>query len=66
MNTDNIKKYRKSNGIITAKEVDKYGVDSWYLTYMVRKGELERLRKYILDIRTYWEYFGGTWLWSLK
>ena len=49
MNTNNI----KNNGVITAKEVDKYGVDSWYLTYMVRKGELERLRKYIWDIRTY-------------
>jgi len=49
MNTNII----KNDGIITAKEVDKYGVDSWYLKYMVRKGELERLRKYILDIRTY-------------
>ncbi len=54
MNTDNIKKIiEKNNGIITAKEVDKYGVDSWYFTDMVRKGELERLRKYIWDIRTY-------------
>jgi len=41
MNTDNIKKIiEKNNGIITVTEVDKYGVDSWYLTDMVRKGEL--------------------------
>ena len=44
MNTDNIKKIvEKNNGIITAKEADKYGIDSWYLTDMVRKGELERI-----------------------
>ena len=54
MNTDNIKKIiEKNNGIITAKEADKYGIDSWYLTYMVRKCELDILRKYIWDIRTY-------------
>jgi len=54
MNTGNIKKIiEKNNGIITAMEADKYGVDSWYLTDMVRKGELEILRKYIWDIRTY-------------
>lgn len=52
MNTDNIKNHRKNNGIITAKEVDKYGIDSWYLTDMVRKGELDILRKYIWYIRT--------------
>ena len=29
MNTDNIKKIiEKNNGIITAKEIDKYGIDS--------------------------------------
>jgi len=61
MNTNNI----KNDGLITAKEVDKYGIDSWYLTYTVRKGELEILRKYFWDIRTYWEYSGGTWLWNL-
>ncbi|WP_420323194.1 hypothetical protein [Lachnoanaerobaculum saburreum] len=33
-------------------EADKYGIDLWYLTDMVRKGEFERLRKYIWDIRT--------------
>ena len=44
MNTDNIKKIiEKNNGIITAKEADKYGIDSWYLTDMVRKGDLERI-----------------------
>ena len=44
MNTDNIKKIiEKNNGIITATEADKYGIDSWYLTDMVRKGELERI-----------------------
>ena len=44
MNRDNIKKIiEKNNGIITAKEVDKYGIDSWHLTDMVRKGELERI-----------------------
>ena len=41
MNRDNIKKIiEKNNGIITAKEADKYGIDSWYLTDMVRKGSL--------------------------
>ena len=49
MNTNNI----KNDSIITVTEVDKYGIDSWYLTDMVRKGELEILRKYIWDIRTF-------------
>lgn len=53
MNTDNIKKYRKNNGIVTAKEINKYSIGSWYLTYMVRKCEFDRLRKYFWDIRTY-------------
>lgn len=36
MNTDNIKKIiEKNNGIITVTEVDKYGIDSLYLTDMV-------------------------------
>lgn len=36
MNTDNIKKIiEKNNGIITAKEVNKYSINSWYLTDMV-------------------------------
>lgn len=36
MNTNNI----KNDGIITVTEADKYSIDSWYLTDMVRKGSL--------------------------
>ena len=35
----------KNNGIITAREVSEYNIDSWYLTHMVRNGELERVSR---------------------
>jgi len=46
MNTDSIKKIiEKNNGIITAREVSKHKIDSWYLTDMVRKGQIERISR---------------------
>ena len=34
---------KQNNGIITAKEVSNNKIDSWYLTNLVKKGELERV-----------------------
>ena len=34
---------KQNNGIITAKEVSDNKIDSWYLTNLVKKGELERV-----------------------
>lgn len=46
MNEDKIRKIiEKNNGIITAKEVSDNKIDSWYLTNMVQKGELERVAR---------------------
>ncbi len=46
MNTTTIRKLlKKNNGIITAREVSEYNIDSWYLTNMVRNGELERVSR---------------------
>lgn len=46
MNTTTIRKLlEKNNGIITAREVSEYNIDSWYLTNMVRHGELERVSR---------------------
>ncbi len=36
---------KKNNGIITASKVAEENIDSWYLTDMVRKGELERVTR---------------------
>lgn len=36
---------KKNNGIITANEVNENNIDSWYLTDMVRNGELERVTR---------------------
>ena len=42
MNEDKIREIiKQNNGIITAKEVSYNKIDSWYLTNMVQKGELE-------------------------
>lgn len=35
----------KNNGIVTANEVAEKNIDSWYLTDMVRNGELERVTR---------------------
>lgn len=44
MNVDKIRKIiKQNNGIITTKEVSYNKIDSWYLTNMVQKGELERV-----------------------
>ena len=46
MKTDLIKNIiKENNGIITAKEIKSYNIDSWYLTDMIRKGELERVSR---------------------
>ena len=46
MNATNIREIiEKNNGIITAREVSAYNIDSWYLTHMVRNGELERVSR---------------------
>ena len=36
---------KKNNGIITAKEVSSAGIDSWYLTSMVKNNDLERVAR---------------------
>lgn len=44
MNEDKIREIiKQNNGIITAREVSYNKIDSWYLTNMVQKGELERV-----------------------
>lgn len=46
MNEDKIREILKhNNGIITAKEVSDNKIDSWYLTNMVKKEDLERVRR---------------------
>ncbi len=46
MKTDLIKNIiKENNGIITAKEIKSHNIDSWYLTDMIRKGELERVSR---------------------
>ena len=46
MNKDRIREIiEENNGIITAREVSENNVESWYLTNMVRKGELERVER---------------------
>ena len=36
---------KQNNGVITAKEVSDNKIDSWYLTNLVQKGELERVAR---------------------
>ena len=36
---------KENNGIITAREIKSHNIDSWYLTDMIRKGELERVSR---------------------
>lgn len=36
---------RKNNGIVTAKEISSAGIDSWYLTSMVKNNDLERVAR---------------------
>lgn len=46
MNQDRIREIMKqNNGIITAEEVSKHKIASWYLSNMVQKGNLERVRR---------------------
>lgn len=46
VNQDKIREIIKhNNGIITAKEISHNNIDSWYLTNMVQKGELERVAR---------------------
>lgn len=46
MKTDLIKNIiKENNGIITAREIKSHNIDSWYLTDMIRKGELERVSR---------------------
>jgi hypothetical protein len=46
MNTTKIKDIvKQNNGIITARQAAASNVDSWYLTNMVKKGELERVAR---------------------
>ena len=46
MNSTTIRKLlKKNNGIITAREVSECNIDSWYLTNMVKNGELERVSR---------------------
>lgn len=46
MNIDDIRQIiRKNNGIVSSKEISANNIDSWYLTDMVRKGELERVAR---------------------
>lgn len=46
VNKDKIREIiKQNNGIITAKEISHNNIDSWYLTNMVQKGELERVAR---------------------
>lgn len=46
MNTTKIKDIiKQNNGIITARQAAASDVDSWYLSNMVKKGELERVAR---------------------
>lgn len=46
MNKNKIKEIiKQKNGIITAQEVSEHNIDSWYLTNLVQKGELERVAR---------------------
>lgn len=47
---------KKNNGIITASEVAEESIDSWYLTDMVRKGELERVTRGVYFDSSYDNY----------
>ena len=47
---------KKNNGIITASEVAENSIDSWYLTDMVRNGELERVTRGVYIDSSYDNY----------
>lgn len=47
---------RKNNGIITASEVAEEGIDSWYLTDMVRSGDIERVARGVYFDSSYDNY----------
>lgn len=47
---------RKNNGIVTAFEVSENNIDSWYLTNMVRNGELERVTRGVYMDPSYENY----------
>ena len=47
---------RKNNGIVTASEVSENNIDSWYLTNMVRNGELERVTRGVYMDPSYENY----------
>lgn len=57
MNEEKIKKLINSNnGIITASELTKNNIDSWYLTDMVKKGKLERVARGVYFDTTFDNY----------
>lgn len=57
MNKNRINKIiKKNNGIITASEVAEENIDSWYLTDMVRNGEIERVARGVYINSTYENY----------
>ncbi len=46
MNQSKIKEIiKENNGVITSREVSQNNIDSWYLTNLVKKGELERVTR---------------------
>lgn len=47
---------KKNNGIITASEVAEEGIDSWYLTDMVRSGDIERVARGVYIDSSYDNY----------
>lgn len=57
MNKNRITKIiKENNGIITASEVAENSIDSWYLTDMVRNGELERVARGVYFDSSYDNY----------
>ena len=57
MKTDLIKNIiKENNGIITAREIKSHNIDSWYLTDMIRKGELERVILCLIILINYFFY----------
>lgn len=57
MNKNRITKIiKENNGIITASEIAENSIDSWYLTDMVRNGELERVARGVYFDSSYDNY----------
>ena len=50
---------KMNNGLITSKEISKYGINRMFLTRLVKSGKLERVKKGLYVLPNTWgdEYF---------